>query len=203
MSSTTLIWRLKMSLKTNSITANGYAVDYKIGITNLYGLANKELVKSGKFIFHPICSQLRLRVNQGEKIEFNSIFKSKVIQYIEKLEIGENALTFKVLMPLNRACSTPDKKKKRVNLTPDECVKITSEILAKKGFKNIQIIEKNNGPLVEILNKVTVPTIEIKFKAKVENLELFHHAWINGIGRDKKCGFGMLRAEEVKIYLQA
>lgn len=39
-------------------------------------------------------------------------------------------------------------------------------------------------------------TMEISFTAKIVDLEAFEHAWLNGIGRYKTYGFGMLRVSK-------
>ncbi len=66
--------------------------------------------------------------------------------------------------------------------------------LSSKGLLDVTIIEQQCGPQLSILN-IPVQTIDISFSATVGDLELFKTAWLNGIGRDKTYGFGMIRLD--------
>jgi CRISPR/Cas system endoribonuclease Cas6 (RAMP superfamily) len=59
---------------------------------------------------------------------------------------------------------------------------------------DVTIIEQQCGPQLSILN-IPVQTRDISFSATVGDLELFKTAWLNGIGRDKTYGFGMIRLD--------
>lgn len=72
-----------------------------------------------------------------------------------------------------------------------------TNLLEKAGLKNIKYEFVTTPPVyaVQKFKRSAIPTVDVSFTAEIDNPELLEKAWINGIGRLKTYGFGMLRIE--------
>lgn len=200
-----------MSLHNTKLTANCFALThpenekdlFKYIFRKMFRRNKVETFSSAKVIFYTDGKHIYLRTCVSDS-------KIPMAQENIELEHGQK-ITGKIMVPLNRECSfnrqeieeyiaehgAPPKGnsgKKRKNLTAIEASDFIQNALSCKGLVNVSVFEKHDGPQLRILN-IPVKTIDLSFSANVEDLELFKTAWLNGIGRDKTYGFGMIRLD--------
>lgn len=70
-----------------------------------------------------------------------------------------------------------------------------TNLLEKAGLKNIKFTySRSSGVLaLQKIRKTLLPVIDVEFEADIENASLLEKSWLNGIGRQKTYGLGMLR----------
>lgn len=68
-------------------------------------------------------------------------------------------------------------------------------LFKKSGLKNIKYDYVVSTPVyaVQKFKRCSIPTVIVDFTAEIENPDLLNAAWLNGIGRQKTYGLGMLR----------
>lgn len=146
---------------------------------------NKELIKNGK--------QFIIIQSDKKPILPNFIMKSQVQSYAYSDDFFENK-EFKFVIDINsskRRASTG----KYCPIKPEE---INNWIVNKFAQNNLQVTDINlisqkvETFFVKNKNKVTVYHSKIIGKVKTSDKESIKNAMINGIGREKTYGFGML-----------
>lgn len=203
-----------MSLYNIKLAANYFAMTHPEGVTDIYKYVFFKMLKKNKV--DTFYSSKIIYFTNGQHICVRTLASDEFIPMaIEShdLTLGQ-AISGRVMVPLNRECSfnaqeieeyiaehgAPPKGnsgKKRKNLTVDEAIGFIQTALLNKGLSDLNIINHDIGPKINIM-KFTVDTIDIVFTAKVTDLEVFQTAWLQGVGRDKAYGFGMIRLDNSK-----
>lgn len=88
---------------------------------------------------------------------------------------------------------------KYIRMTDDDLNEYIPGLLAKAGLVEIKFKATNSPLNYQLMSKrkKSFKTVDINFEAKVADLTIFEHAWLNGIGKTKTYGFGMIRAVAV------
>ena len=202
---------IEMSLNNIKLTANCFALTHPENEKNLFKYIFREMFKRNKV--ETFCSAKVIFFTDGKHIYLRTCVSDvKIPMAKEYIEFSHGQqITGKIMVPLNRECSFNRQEieeyisvhgekpkgnsgKKRKNLTADEAAEFTKNALSSKGLLDVTIIEQQCGPQLSILN-IPVQTRDISFSATVGDLVLFKTAWLNGIGRDKTYGFGMIRLD--------
>lgn len=69
-------------------------------------------------------------------------------------------------------------------------------LLTRAGLKDISLKQIRRHPLSSFLfekRNISFPAYDVYFTASIQELDAFQNAWLNGIGRAKTYGFGMIQ----------
>lgn len=197
--------------KVYTLTANYFAVNHPPHITDLHSYVFVQLFsKNNVKCFH---KKKVLYFTNGDYIFIRTTVVDELITMaVETAKISmDKKIIAKVIVPLNRSIAfnaeenmefqrthnrlpQGNEGKRRMNLTVDEAKMFTTKALEKAGVKNIEYLSCSPAPLLKI-SSIDVQTVDLEFSCDLVDPILFNQHWLNGIGRDKVYGFGMIRIE--------
>lgn len=197
--------------KEFTLTANYFAVNHPYHINDLHSYLFVQLFSKNKVN----CFQKKkvIYFTNGDYIFIRTQVSDEYISMaVETAKIClSKKIVAKVMVALNRSVAlniaeieeyrnknnclpTGKHGKRRMNLSVDEAKMFTTKALENAGVQNIDYLSNTSGPRLKICG-FDVDTVDLEFSCDLVDPELFKEAWLNGIGRDKIYGFGMIRID--------